>query len=214
MKQWRCTICGYIHTGTEPPETCPECGAGPVFFEEVVVKAPEENAGRVGLDRPELQNIMFQIPCGLFMVSSCRDGRYNGMIDNTVFQITNTPLQLLLGMDKQHLTTEYIRNSKVFAINFLAPDQLSLVKRFGFQSGRETDKFSGIGWHVGVTGAPLLDEAPGYIECRVKEQTMDTGTHMVFLGEVVSGMMKPEATILSYQVYHQRKQELWDDIHG
>ena len=35
MKKWRCLICGYIHEGTEPPETCPDCGVGPEQFEEI-----------------------------------------------------------------------------------------------------------------------------------------------------------------------------------
>lgn len=35
MKKWRCTICGYIHEGNEPPESCPDCGVGPELFEEI-----------------------------------------------------------------------------------------------------------------------------------------------------------------------------------
>ncbi|MBT8360827.1 MAG: rubredoxin-type Fe(Cys)4 protein, partial [Deltaproteobacteria bacterium] len=41
MKKWECTICGYIHEGDEPPESCPLCGAGPEYFKEVVEEAKQ-----------------------------------------------------------------------------------------------------------------------------------------------------------------------------
>ncbi|TCL76516.1 flavin reductase like protein [Hydrogenispora ethanolica] len=97
----------------------------------------------------QLQQVLFRVPCGLFVVSAIRDGHPNDMINNTVFQITDSPLQLLLGMDKRHLTTEYIEAGGAFAVHFLPPDGLSLVKRFGFKPGRETAKFDGLAWRPG-----------------------------------------------------------------
>ena len=41
-RKWRCTLCGYVHTGTAPPETCPVCNAGPEMFEEVLEEETEE----------------------------------------------------------------------------------------------------------------------------------------------------------------------------
>ncbi len=205
MKQWRCKVCGYIGVGETPPDVCPVCGAGAAAFEEV---AGADQAGPE--QHHQLQQVLFRIPCGLFMVSAEFDGKPNGMINNTVFQITDAPVQLLLGMDKQHLTTELIQKSQSFAVHFLNPDQLELVKRFGFQSGRELDKFIGLDWRPGETGAPLLATAEGYLECRIRaDKTIDAGTHLVFLGEVVKAILKEQVPVLTYQEYRQRKQELW-----
>jgi flavin reductase (DIM6/NTAB) family NADH-FMN oxidoreductase RutF len=207
MKKWRCKICGYIHVGPNPPEICPLCGATAEFFEPVA-----EEAGITPEEHTRLQNVLFQVPCGLVIVGTALEGRVNGMINNTVFQITNAPLQIVLGMDKQHLTTDMIGESQVFSIMLLAPEQLPLVKVFGFQSGRQADKFAGRDWYGGTTGAPLLRECAGYFECRVNPQkTLDVGTHLVFLAEVVAGNVPHDDwRTLTYQEYRRRKQELWD----
>ncbi len=206
MKRWQCIVCGYVYVGAEPPEKCPVCGAGVDYFKEL-----QEILGVKAFNNHEaLQEVLFQVPCGLFVVTGIHEEKPNGMINNTVFQITDDPLQLLLGMNKSLLTTEYIQKSGVFGIIFLTPEQLHLVKRFGFQSGREIDKFQGLDWYRGVSGAPLLKECSGYIEGRIKpEQTMDAGTHLVFLGEVLAGDFQKEAQVLSYQEYRKRKAELW-----
>jgi flavin reductase (DIM6/NTAB) family NADH-FMN oxidoreductase RutF len=206
MKKWRCKICDYIHVGPNPPEICPVCGATAEFFELVAEEdaiTPEEHT--------RLQNVLLQVPCGLVVVGSTSANRVNAMINNTVFQITNSPLQVLLGMDKQHLTTEMVKESRVFSILLLAPSQLPLVKVFGFQSGRAADKFAGLDWYAGTTGAPLLRECAGWFECRVRpEKTMDAGTHLVFLAEVVAGLAPDvEPAVLTYQEYRRRQQELW-----
>ncbi len=222
MKQWRCTVCGYIHVGDAPPEKCPVCGAGSEYFELIGEAASENNQREIGTPgagpvagRNQIQEVLFQVPCGLFIVTTVAGGKNNGMINNTMFQITDQPLQILLGMDKSHLTTEIIAKSGIFAIIFLKPDQLPLVKRFGFQSGRETDKFTGIGWRPGVSGAPILDEAAGFLECEVDAQkTLDAGTHQVFLAKILTGRIEPEAPVLTYQEYRRRKSELWANQNG
>lgn len=221
MKQWRCKVCGYIHVGEAPPEKCPVCGAGPEYFELMTGEVSGNQRGtRISEDTPlagrnQIQEVLFRIPCGLFIVTTVADGKLGGMINNTVFQITDQPLQMLLGMDKLHLTTELIQKSGVFAVIFMKPDQITMVKRFGFQSGREVDKFAGIGWRPGASGAPVLDEAAGYLECKVESRkTMDAGTHWVFLAKVLTGNIEPEAPVLTYQEYRRRKSELWGKTNG
>jgi flavin reductase (DIM6/NTAB) family NADH-FMN oxidoreductase RutF len=207
MKKWRCKICDYIYVGPNPPEICPLCGATAEFFEPVadeVTITPEEHT--------RLQNVLLQIPCGLVVVGTALEKRVNGMINNTVLQITNSPLRVILGMDKLHFTTDLVKKSQVFSILLLGPEQLPLVKVFGFQSGRQVDKFAGLDWYAGVTGAPVLRQCAGYFECRVDPgKTLDAGTHLVFLAEVVAGMVPhDDLKTLTYQEYRRRKQELWD----
>jgi flavin reductase (DIM6/NTAB) family NADH-FMN oxidoreductase RutF len=221
MKQWRCKVCGYIHVGEAPPEKCPVCGAGPEYFElmDVPVSGDPLRSRTSGdstvVSREQIQNVLFKVPCGLFIVTAAAEGKNNGMINNTVFQITDQPLQILLGMDKAHLTGELIQKSGAFAVIFMKPDQITFVKRFGFQSGRTVDKFAGIGWHPGTNGAPVPDGAPGYLECEADlAKTLDAGTHWVFLAKVVNAKIEPEVPVLTYQEYRRRKSELWDQTNG
>jgi Conserved protein/domain typically associated with flavoprotein oxygenases, DIM6/NTAB family len=185
---------------------------GPNFFEEIQAEANTgQNIGenRNQANRSVIQEALFKIPCGLFIVASVQGQNYNGMVNNTVFQITDHPLQLLVGMDKRHLTTEFIKNSGVFSVNFLQPEQIALVKIFGFKSGREINKFEDIAWRAGITGAPILKGIPGFLECKVREKTIDAGTHLVFLAEVVEAEFNQMQTVLTYQEYRTRKKELW-----
>jgi flavin reductase (DIM6/NTAB) family NADH-FMN oxidoreductase RutF len=215
MRQWRCKICGYIFIGEAPPERCPVCGVGPEAFVDIGAADPAE----VTAGRERLQEALFQLDCGLYVVTSLLEGdppRYNGMINNTIFQITDQPLQVLLGMDKQHLTTEYIRVSGVFAVNYLATEQMELVKRFGFHSGRQIDKLAGLAWKPGISGVPLLETAPGYLECRVEaDRVLDAGTHLVFLAQVIAARTAESGIpLLGYPEYRRRKHELWTEQNG
>lgn len=217
MKKWLCEVCGYIHVGDSAPDVCPVCGAGSEFFAEMAEGAEDSSQGK-NEDQPnreELQNVLFKIPCGLFVVNSISGSKLNGMVNNTLFQITDSPLQVILGMDKRHLTTTYIQTSLVFSVNFLKPDQLGLIKQFGFKSGREVDKFSGLDWYTAKTGAPIINQAAGYLDCRVQaEKILDAGTHLVFMAEVIDGKVDKDAPILSYQEYRDRKKELWNQKNG
>ena len=218
MKQWLCKVCGYIHVGEAPPDICPVCGAGKEFFKEVSTEFSESsttNQQELTEQRKNIQDVLFKVPCGLFIISSVSGEKINGMINNTLFQITDTPLQVVLGMDKRHLTTEFILASHIFTVNFLKPDQLVLVRQFGFKSGREIDKFANREWFSAETGAPVLKEVAGYLDCRIiPEKTVDAGTHFIFLAEVTMGKIDMDATILTYQEYRDRKNELWTGKNG
>ena len=70
------------------------------------------------------------------------------------------------------MTHEFIKESRVFAVSVLCQDTpLTFIGRFGFKSGRDTDKFDGINYRIGVTGAPIVpDNAVSYLEARVTKE--------------------------------------------
>ena len=79
------------------------------------------------------------------------------------------------------------------------------IGRFGFHSGRDTDKFEGIDYRIGKTGAPIvLDNAVAFMEARVTQE-MDVGTHTIFIGELVDADIVSEKTCLTYEHYHEIK---------
>lgn len=143
---------------------------------------------------------------GVYIISSKKDGRVNGQIANTAFQITSDPPTIAISINKQNLTHEYIMSSKVFAVSILSKDApMTLIGQFGFKSGRDIDKFGEIGHMTGVTGAPIVTESTAaFLECDVMGMT-DVGTHTVFIGKVVECDVLSDAEPMTYAYYHQVK---------
>ncbi|AEG59464.1 flavin reductase [Desulforamulus ruminis] len=199
MTQWRCTVCDYIHEGPEPPEECPVCGVDASHFVKV-----ESAAGSGEECRNAVKKALRQISYGLYVISSRKDGRFNGQCANSVFQVTSEPVQLAVGINKNNLTHEYIMDSRVFVVSVLNPKGLDLVKRFGFQSGRKVDKFADTPFDLGEVEVPLLRDCLANLECRVVN-TLDVGTHTLFVGEVVCAKERAAGEPMTYALYHRLK---------
>jgi rubredoxin/flavin reductase (DIM6/NTAB) family NADH-FMN oxidoreductase RutF len=111
-----------------------------------------------------------------------------------------------VSINKNNLTWEYIKNSRAFAVSVICQDApLSFIGLFGFKSGREVNKFSGINYKAGLTGSPIvLDYATSYLEAKVTKE-IDLGTHTIFIGELVDGDILNDKTCMTYEYYHQVK---------
>ncbi len=218
MKQWRCTVCGYIHTGDEPPAECPVCGAPREAFElveasETAIPAPGAGGPAAisvvptGGEGAEVNRGLFAITYGLFMVSSRQGEKLNGQTCNTVFQITSKPNQIAIGINQANQTHAYIKDSGICAITVLSQDDLWAVRHFGFQSGWNVDKFANLTVSLGPeTGCPLLPGSVSYLECRIRpEVSSDLGTHTLFVAEVLGGGALRGGTPITYEYYRQNK---------
>lgn len=204
-KIWRCTICNYEYVGETPPEKCPVCGAGPEKF-ILVGEAQEFPQELTAEEEEEAKKAINKITYGLYIVGSPKDNKLNAQVCNTVFQITSRPMRVAVGINKGNLTAEHVLASRVFSINVLDKDSLSLVKHFGYRSGREVNKFEGIEYTVGKTGSPLLPAAIAYLECRVlPDKVVDCGTHWLFVADVVGGKLIREAEAMTYDYYRKIK---------
>ncbi len=130
---------------------------------------------------------LFNLSYGMCVVSSKRIDKLNGCIVNTVFQITPEPPMIALSINRENLTYEYIIESRVFAVSILAEGApLEFTRRFGFSSGKDVDKFQGVNYKIGITGAPIiLDNTVGFIEAEVTD-AIDVETHTLFIGKVVA----------------------------
>jgi len=158
--------------------------------------------GRGQLNLKALQKIGY----GLYVVSSRKRDRLNGQIANTVFQVTSEPPTVAVSINKRNLTHEFIKDSSVFIASILSQDTpLSFIGHFGFKSGKDTDKFDGINYKLGETGAPVvLDHTLAYLEARVIKE-VDVGTHTIFVGELVGADIIEEGEPMTYAYYHQVK---------
>lgn len=146
---------------------------------------------------------LYKISYGLYVITSKKDGKFNGQIANTVIQTTAEPQMIAVCLNKQNLTHEFVQASKVFTVSVLSQDTpMEFIGRFGFKSGRDVDKFEGLQPIFGVTGAPIvLDNAVAYLEAEVVD-SLSAGTHTLFLARLVNAeIVKEEGEPMTYAYY-------------
>lgn len=150
---------------------------------------------------------LFKITYGLYIVTSRKEGRFNGQCCNTLFQITETPRRIAIGINKKNLTHEFIATSGVFAVTVLGTDGHPLVGRFGYRSGREIDKFAGLSYLLAErTACPVVLPGIAFFECQVRpEMTVDAGTHTLFVADVLGAGILHDAEPLTYAYYRATK---------
>lgn len=202
MKKWKCKVCGYIHIGDAPPEKCPKCGVGSnkfILLEEEQTQLQEE--------KQAVQQILFNCTYGLYIITSFSGDKINGMTSNSFVQMTNNPLQGVIGINHEHLTSDFILDSGVFAVNFLSTDNHNEVKRFGYNSGRNIEKFKGFAYKTSEKlKLPVLLNSIGYIECEIqRDKCIDLGTHTLFVVNIVGGETLNKKEPMSYAYYRATK---------
>ncbi len=143
---------------------------------------------------------------GVYIVSSKKDGKLNGQIANTVMQVTSDPPAVSVCLNKANLTHDMIMSSRAFTVSILCEDApMEFIGRFGYKSGRDIEKFDGIGYRLGKTGMPIVsDYSAGFMECEVTG-TMDVGTHTIFVGRVIDADVILEGPPMTYEYYHRVK---------
>lgn len=140
---------------------------------------------------------------GLFIVSSEKDGKYNGLIANSVFQVTAEPPQLAVALNKNSLTHEYIMASKKLCVQpLMETAQMPFIGIFGFRTGRNFDKFSKVKYKTNQEGLPVVEENTLAVLSIEVKQSIDLGTHTMFIGpistaEILCDTCKP----LTYDYY-------------
>jgi len=139
---------------------------------------------------------------GLYVVGSKKGDRLNGMIANGVTQVSSVPANFVVSINKENLTHEFIKTSRVLSVAVLSQDTpLDFIGRFGFKSGREIDKFEGINYKLGRTGAPIvLDNTLAYLEANVISEA-DLGTHTIFIAQMVDTSVIKEGEPMTYDYY-------------
>jgi len=152
------------------------------------------------------KEILYKVSYGMYIVSSKGKGKINGQIANTVFQVTSEPPQFSVCINKENLTHQFIQESRVFAVSILERDvPMDFIGHFGFKSGREVEKFKGIDYKLGITGAPVvIQNCLGYLECEVVSD-VDVGTHAVFIGKALEAKTMKDGQPMTYAYYYQVK---------
>ncbi len=148
-------------------------------------------------------NAMFKLSYGLFVLSAKDENKDNGCIINTVMQVTDTPMQITVTVNKNNYTTDMIDKTGAFNVSILSEAaKFSVFERFGFQSGRDTDKFAGFDSVArSENGLIYLTEMTNaYLSAKVVSK-VDLGTHIMFVAEVTDGQVLSAEASATYAYY-------------
>ena len=148
---------------------------------------------------------LYHIGYGLYVVTSREGEQDNGLIVNTVTQVTNTPNRVAVTVNKLNYSCDVIARTGQLNISALDQDApFKLFENFGFQSGKDVDKFAGFR-HVqrSANGLLFLDKySNAYISCKVI-QTVDLKTHMMFICDVTQCVTLSDKETMTYTYYQK-----------
>lgn len=148
---------------------------------------------------------LFKIGYGLYVLSCNEQGKDNGCIVNTVMQVTSTPCRLAVCVNKNNLTCEMIQHTKKLNISVLAEDVgFDVFKIFGFQTGRNTEKFANF---ENVKRSPngilyITKNTNAYFSAYV-QQEIDLDTHIMFIAELVGAEILSDKPTVTYDFYQK-----------
>lgn len=208
-----------------PPVASPDAAAGTAVSSAATVAVPAPVPSSTGESSPTVPKWsappvppvepvkddtkagLYALCYGMFVVSSVNEGKYNAQAANTVFQITSEPARLALGINKQNLTHEFISASGVLVVTILGKGNMKDIKRFGFKSGRQADKFQGLDIRLSPkVQCPIIPDGVAYLECRVRpEMSVDVGTHTLFVADVVGGGPLRSQEPITYAYYRANR---------
>ena len=133
------------------------------------------------IDKQEFRRVLGHFAAGVTIVTTVGDdGTPYGLTATAFTSVSLDPPLVLVCVDKRAESHPHFHTSRVFAVNFLATDHEHLSRRFAVSGG---DKFGDLSVSTGLTGAPILRDALGYLECRTVE-IIEGGDHTIFLGQV------------------------------
>ncbi len=142
---------------------------------------------------------------GLYIIATEHEGIKAGYVGNTAFQVTSEPPQIAISSNKKNITTDKIIQSKRFSMSVLAQEaSTSLIGRFGFMSGDEVEKFASVQTKTAATGAPIiLESSVAWFDCKVVD-TIDVGSHILIIGEVLDSDVISSEPPLTYAYYREK----------
>ena len=141
---------------------------------------------------------------GLYVVTSKDGDKDNGLIVNTVTQVTNTPNRVAVTINKMNHSCDVIAKTGLLNISVLSQDApFSVFEHFGFQSGRDVDKFADYpNASRAANGLLFLNKYSNGVICGKVMNQIDLGTHVMFLCDVTESVRLSDAETMTYSYYH------------
>lgn len=143
------------------------------------------------MDEKAKKHTLRMIPYGLYVLTSRTEGSMPGLEPGTsaatvswLSQASFDPPRVVVGLRKESTIWQRVEASGAFVVNVLGKGQKGIASAFFRHVEPENGTLAGHAFHRGITGAPILDEAPAYLECRVV-QAVDAGDHTLYLADII-----------------------------
>ena len=147
---------------------------------------------------------LFRIGYGLYVVTSNDGKKDNGLIVNTVTQLTDSPYRVAVNINKANYSHHVIQQTGILNVNCLSVDApFSVFQQFGFQSGRSVDKFAGQKVNRSDNGLVFLDRYINAFMSLKVEQYVDLGTHGMFICSVTEARVVSDKDTMTYTYYQK-----------
>ena len=145
---------------------------------------------------------MFKLSYGLFVLTAREGSKDNGCIINTAGQLTSTPNRIQIAVNKQNFTHDMILRTGIFNVSVLSREATFWVFRhYGFQSGRDVDKFAGLSEDRTANGLRYVEGCTNAVLSGQVISTVDLGTHTLFIADVTEAMVLGSEPSMTYQYY-------------
>jgi len=149
------------------------------------------------------QKALYKLGYGLYVVTSNDGARDNGLIVNTVMQVTDTPCRVAVAINKSNYSHDVIKNSGILNVNCLSVEApFKVFEVFGFQSGRDVNKFADCTPERTANGLVMLPRYINAVLSLTVEQYVDLGTHGMFICAVTEAAAISDAESMTYAYYH------------
>ena len=154
-------------------------------------------------NKPMDLTALFKIGYGLYVVTSHDGNKDNGLILNSIMQVTDSPNRIAVTINKRNYSHDVIRESGKMNVNCLTEEApFSVFEVFGFQSGRDVDKFANCTPNRTENGLVILPKyINAYFELAV-EQYIDLGSHGMFICAITEANVVSSAPSMTYAYYH------------
>ena len=174
------------------------------LVEEILdsMREPEAEGDKEAMVEP---NALFKLSYGLFVLTAKDGGKDNGCIINTVTQLTDTPKRITIAVNKANYTHDMIQKTGVFNVSVLSEDvPFKIFQQFGFQSGRDADKFAGMATQTrSANGLRYLSEyTNAFISAKVISAE-DYGTHTLFVADITEAKVLSAEPSVTYAYYFE-----------
>lgn len=148
---------------------------------------------------------LFNLQYGVFLVATKSGDKMNGCITNTCIQVASNPTRVAIAVLNTNYTCDLVKESGEFTVSVLdETTTFDTIRHFGFQSGREADKFAQISPKINANGLPYL----GFSACSVLGgkvlESYDLGSHTLFIAEVLDAEVTGDKKPITYTDYQTR----------
>ncbi len=148
-----------------------------------------------GLDQARFREVLGHFATGVTIVTALEEGAPVGFSCQSFSALSLDPPMVVLAPARTSTSWPRIRTAGAFCVNILGEHQEAVCRAFAVSGG---DKFSGIGWKPGITGAPMIDGSLALVECELGD-IFDGGDHEIVIGRVVALEVNDGGPLLFYR---------------